>query len=335
MFGEGASQATRNDSSAASRSLGHADSLDHGTSSFASTTDNAATQNKETSSSLSSTISSYLNFSPYLDSSAYWNYASDSMNYASETTYLTLASMLSPFYAAGDLFPSNNRSLPMSSSSGGGNDGILETPVKRSSFLLRMADRRYSSPSRGGGGDNRPTTTTLTMPFPFSSSSPSPTVGAGGISWSVLTKNPYNVVRGRQPINHKRQSISAVRSFLALVPVDEEEALQDFSETDYLEHCNDPFLSPLPAHARASSFGDSTTHSHRASVAASKDETASQVAEGTLRALRDLALEEALELNTALRFWSHRWERPLLSWLEAGPIGTYVVPWRTRFWSIP
>ena len=48
-------------------------------------------------------------------------------------------------------------------------------------------------------------------------------------------------------------------------------------------------------------------------------ETASRLAEGTIRALRDLALEEAVELHQALRFWTERYDRPLLSWLEAGP----------------
>jgi hypothetical protein len=58
--------------------------------------------------------------------------------------------------------------------------------------------------------------------------------------------------------------------------------------------------------------------------AVSSAETASQLAEGTLRALRDMALDEAVELHQALHFWSDRWERPILSWLEAGPTGTYL-----------
>ena len=41
--------------------------------------------------------------------------------------------------------------------------------------------------------------------------------------------------------------------------------------------------------------------------------------EGTIRALRDLALDEALELHKALKFWTYRWENPVLSWLEEGP----------------
>ena len=54
-------------------------------------------------------------------------------------------------------------------------------------------------------------------------------------------------------------------------------------------------------------------------------ETASQLAEGTVRALRDIALDEAVEFHAALRYWSDRWEHPMLSWLEAGPTGTFLL----------
>ena len=50
-----------------------------------------------------------------------------------------------------------------------------------------------------------------------------------------------------------------------------------------------------------------------------KAEMASLLAEGTLRAYRDLALDEATELRSALHHWTIRWERPFLGWLEAGP----------------
>mmetsp|Transcript_30570 Transcript_30570/g.61333 ORF Transcript_30570/g.61333 Transcript_30570/m.61333 type:complete len:607 (-) Transcript_30570:1838-3658(-) len=46
---------------------------------------------------------------------------------------------------------------------------------------------------------------------------------------------------------------------------------------------------------------------------------AARLAEGTLRAYRDLALDEATELHSALHHWTLRWERPFLGWLEAGP----------------
>jgi len=48
-------------------------------------------------------------------------------------------------------------------------------------------------------------------------------------------------------------------------------------------------------------------------------EMAARLAEGTLRAYRDLALDEATELHSALHHWTIRWERPFLGWLEAGP----------------
>ena len=59
--------------------------------------------------------------------------------------------------------------------------------------------------------------------------------------------------------------------------------------------------------------------SSSSSSSSSPEETASQLTEGTLRALRDLALDEAVELHLSLRYWSDRWERPIYSWFIAGP----------------
>lgn len=314
LFGSGSSSSTR-----ASGGASTSPALERA-SSFGGSNKTDDSHNKN---SKPTTSTSFFDLSPYFDSSAYyWNYANDSVNYASETTYLTLASMLSNFYAP-DLF-GGSPALPSTTTDA---DNTNATPIKRrSTFLLRMADRRYASPSRDNS-NKQPQQQQRTSPQQHVFS-PSPSPAAGISSWSVLTKNPYNIVRGRQPINHRRQSISAVRSFLALVPVDEEEGQGDeySSDADFLDPEAALVATPPPlppaTHTRAASFGDSTAHSqNRTLVVASKDETASQVAEGTLRALRDLALEEALELNTALRFWSNRWERPLLSWFEAGPLG--------------
>lgn len=49
-------------------------------------------------------------------------------------------------------------------------------------------------------------------------------------------------------------------------------------------------------------------------------EMAARLTEGTLRAYRDLALDEATELHLALHHWTYRWERPFWGWLEAGPV---------------
>ena len=54
-------------------------------------------------------------------------------------------------------------------------------------------------------------------------------------------------------------------------------------------------------------------------------EAASELAEGTMLALRDIILDEAVELHEALRFWTERYEQPYLSCLEAGPKGKALL----------
>jgi hypothetical protein len=251
--------------------------------------------------------------SPYFSSSSYWNYASDSMNYATESTYMTLASMMSSLYSD----TSNNTSAALGHPSSSTSFPSSEERSMPSSPLRRWADRRLGE--RGGDTHSR-----------------TPVASQRRVSWDVLTKNPYNVVRGRQEIHHRRQSMSAVRSFLALVPLledgDEEEnrdhsdgpPKQAYPDVEY-DPAEETLLSPIGGGGEASPRDRFLSASSLpANTAAGRDETASQVAEGTLRALRDLALEEALELNSALRFWSNRWERPILSWVEAGPVGKCV-----------
>ena len=65
---------------------------------------------------------------------------------------------------------------------------------------------------------------------------------------------------------------------------------------------------------------DSNANGKASSSNHSPEETASQLTEGTLRAMRDLALDEALELHNSLKYWSDRWERPIFSWFVAGPL---------------
>ena len=48
-------------------------------------------------------------------------------------------------------------------------------------------------------------------------------------------------------------------------------------------------------------------------------EFAYRMAEGTIRTMRNLVLAEAVDLHSALKFWSSRYEQPFLSCLEAGP----------------
>ena len=143
-----------------------------------------------------------------------------------------------------------------------------------------------------------------------------------------LFVNPYNSVRGRYAHESRRSSMTAVRSLLSVVPVVPEEGEDDDSQTIEADD-GDFFGSPVHSIVKTSSSNLDENSWHASSISRnsagqlSPTETASQLTEGSLRALRDLALNEAVELSEALEHWTHRWERPALSWLEAGPTGEY------------
>ena len=128
-----------------------------------------------------------------------------------------------------------------------------------------------------------------------------------------MLQNPYTSVRGRHSCP---SSLNAVRSLLTLLPVIQEQTLVNDLKANNAENV-DPLSESIEWHLQASTRAKDTKSSN--------SETASQLAEGTIRALRDLALDEAIELHDALQFWTSRWERPLLSWLEAGP-GVWMSP---------
>jgi hypothetical protein len=183
-----------------------------------------------------------------------------------------------------------------------------------------------------------------------SSSSGKSTTPHSDLVWMFRNnKNPYNAVRGRES---QLSSLTAVRSLVALVSTSvPAEALMEESEKSHFDGGSPP--SPLPIdqeppppppyemiHDDSITSRDHDANYRRATKqqqqqqapsnqirigVSTPSETASQLAEGTIRALRDLALEEAVELQSALRYWNYRWERPLLSWLEAGPFGSYLL----------
>ncbi|KAL3913096.1 MAG: hypothetical protein SGILL_006625 [Bacillariaceae sp.] len=154
-----------------------------------------------------------------------------------------------------------------------------------------------------------------------------------------LFHNPYISVRGpgRQDRGAKpQQSMEAVRNLIYVVPLDADEdvltPLDDVSQQQQHESKTVPSawssirqsfekLASLPESAPFLSRKtlDKENPYQGPAIPSSPEETASQLAEGTLRAFRDLALDEAVELHASLRYWTNRWERPLLSWFEAGP----------------
>lgn len=217
-------------------------------------------------------------------SPSYWKLASQSMHAATETTYTQLASMIASLYQ-------DNR------------EPSIATTHSSPHIVSPTSDRddvfRPNPPQRHRKG-RRASAPALTQ----------------------LTENPYNLVRGRHT---QRTSRAAVQSLLSLVPVVDKEERTLMSRT----RSN---LDPLPEDSEISpqNVDDDhtiTEYSERFGKDDSRQnlvsdsETASQLAEGTIRALRDLCLDEAGDLHASLQFWTHRWERPLLGWLEAGPSG--------------
>jgi len=150
-----------------------------------------------------------------------------------------------------------------------------------------------------------------------------PSLRKSSLAW--MRGNPYNSVRGR---HDRPSSMSAVRSFLTVVPsvdhyVPKLEAIPNEESMYYDEPITPSGHSLLEGSWSEKDFSYRKGNFYHQRKPVSDAETASQVAEGTIRALRDLALDEAVELHASLRYWSERWERPVLSWLEAGPSGTY------------
>lgn len=140
-----------------------------------------------------------------------------------------------------------------------------------------------------------------------------------------LFHNPYVVIRGggNHQVNRPTSSMAAIRSFISAVPQSGMEAADYTSDASSMIQ-NESSLGGGESNSQHGGITPSNLadrfQPHSVGRQSSPSETASHLAEGTLRAFRDIALDEAVELHEALRYWSYRWERPLLSWLEAGPV---------------
>jgi len=261
----------------------------------------------------------------------YWmHYASDSLDSVAQSAYSTLASLLSSLYTdQSAVFPSISRAFQTTHSSFPAASAVSTTTTQPQQLSAAAASSSSLSHNKRSLG-------VPAMHRMLSSR-----------NLAMILENPYNTVRGRK--TDTTSSVDAVRSLLTIVPFKDES--DDGDDDDDDDHNNDDgdtdtdrtttwmdrrffppthgaahhdFLSPPPPHydeLDASWRGDRQQLPRTSSspFKPSAAETASQIAEGTVRALRDLCLDEAVELHLALRFWTERWERPVLSWLEAGP----------------
>lgn len=168
-------------------------------------------------------------------------------------------------------------------------------------------------------------------------------------NWKFFMNDPYNTVTGRNyQLNHSRASVKAVRNLLELVSnVDasnskDNEQISLFSDDKVIQaassrgsdsvESNEEFgTSNNEQSLRFSRVGSysglqiSTTESDddgkpsKRNRNISRAVTASRLGEGTIRAMRDLLLNESCELHSSLRFWTERLEKPLLYHLEFAP----------------
>lgn len=211
--------------------------------------------------------------------SSYWNTAQDSLQQSAEQTYSTVTGYVSSIYT-------------MTTS-----DDDVATSFEADHVMENLP----VTPKRSN------TTSILTSPALLN-----------------LFHNPYISVRGggRHQAQTPSSSMEAVRSLLSVVPATTpgmaSDHVSEASNTDS-SLVEEKWLPSLPERSSQTPPTSSSSSSSTSLLHSSPSETASQLAEGTLRACRDIALDEAVELHAALRYWSYRWERPLLSWLEAGP----------------
>jgi len=281
-------------------------------------------------------------------------YHNNPVSHAVEASYSVLAGIVSSFLYRTDsivtggtgAYNADGSVAAGAGSGGGGGVAAFFTPPWGSNANADAA----LLPDAGGGGDDSTAPSYAKKP----SSSFTRHMTSNDLA-SLLFQNPYNSVRGRGHAMQSSSSLSAVRSLLTVLPKQQHHPSQ--LDVPSLRLFPDEVDSAAAAttptrldrgREKAPSYGElddidmteveyvpndksgdtKAYHPHRrpsrGSVPwVSSSETASQVAEGTIRALRDLALDEAVELHIALRFWTERWERPVLSWLEAGPRGKY------------
>jgi hypothetical protein len=253
----------------------------------------------------------------------YWNYAQD----AAESTYSAVsgyASSISVFASSEDRLsaldenPLMTPSHANNSSNNNNNNTLMSASVLTSPTLLNMFQNPYIR-VRGPRGADKPSSMeavrnllSVTTPdmarnhdhyylsSPHSQSDDSDPEEDDTYFGSPTTATPDNFMHTTS--NNRRSNESSwnqVGGFFVNSPPSQKQTAASQQQPQNSSSIHQAFVA---------------THN-------SPSETASQLAEGTLRAYRDIALDEAVELHSALRYWAYRWERPLLSWLEAGPIG--------------
>jgi hypothetical protein len=281
--------------------------------------------------------------------SRYWEYANDSVQAAADAAYSAVSGAIASIYSSSSSYDyyqtdasARGRSLSnmgestssmapgddMSASARGGGGGFGGAPVRRKSFTLTSTDlvmllnNPYSSVrGRRDHIQSRPASMSAVRALLA-------LVPVASVDEEESGVDEPGVRRGRPPSTadddealEKIRDVGGTKArlFVPLTPV--------ISNVSPSPAGVPPLLGPPGAdddsvRDRRAARGPPHQQQRREGLVVSPSETASQIAEGTIRAMRDLLCDEAVELQVALRFWTERWERPVFSWLEAGPRGT-------------
>eukprot|EP00980_Cylindrotheca_fusiformis_P004310 scaffold919_cov130-Cylindrotheca_fusiformis.AAC.1 len=274
---------------------------------------------------------------PGATSTKYWNFA----QHAAESTFSTVSGYMTsilPSSLSSDKapeIPEPNQSIPMTpsystSTAASAHQSVLTSPTAR---LLNVFQNPYSR-VRGPRGADKPSSMeavrnllTATAPgvsyqyhHPTQEYYFATTTTGTSPDGSDLDEDAYY---GGSGVDSEQDDHSPIRTL--------DQQQQPRRSSDTLRNLMGGFFVNTPTSSHyyhhqkqgqtPQNNNNNSSSIHQAFVATdnSPSETASQLAEGTLRAFRDIALDEAVELHSALRYWSYRWERPFLSWLEAGP----------------
>ncbi len=164
--------------------------------------------------------------------------------------------------------------------------------------------------------------------------------------WFRNIKDPYNNVTGTRNsllnTNHE-DSVIALKNLLEFVDVDQSNnqigPIVDIAPTSSgnIKYSSEALINSRISLSEDDSHDEISTSSqpqmmpnivgtpgygkpnNRRQPKISNEVKASMLGDLTIRAMRDMALSEALELHDALRFWTERFERPFLHYLEFGP----------------
>jgi hypothetical protein len=279
--------------------------------------------------------SSWFSWSTFSPEDSYWNYTSDTLTKATEPIYSNMENVIKYFYPAS----SSSTTLPMLQTMESHEDNGLGLGQQQQQHAQK---RRYNSSmskyseltwmlknpnlgvrGRGGNPSAVPAVRSLLVAVDQLKQQQQPSAPAP--SMPLQDAPPNEKEDACHPVVSESDLPLTDEQPLFPKPLEQQQQRQQSTASSYIPGDDDTDHDMMYESWTGGTTTEDSHHNHKKNKKKKKpvssSETASLLAEGTLRSLRDFALDEAVELNGALQYWAMRWEMPLLSWLEAGPAG--------------